>query len=67
MSPASLRVSYVQELVPKPPPCIVEPAVRANLDQVLYILSKGLVALDSRVGYNGAVWGEDRTLPTYVR
>ena len=30
--------------------------------QVLYILSKGLVALDSRVGYNGAVWGEDFVL-----
>ncbi|CAJ1407986.1 unnamed protein product [Effrenium voratum] len=30
--------------------------------QVLYILSKGLVALNSRVGHNGAVWGEDFVL-----
>ena len=30
--------------------------------QVLYILSKGLVALDRRVGYNGTVWGEDFVL-----
>ncbi|CAL1172161.1 unnamed protein product [Cladocopium goreaui] len=30
--------------------------------QVLYILSKGLVALNSRVGQNGAVWGEDFVL-----
>ena len=30
--------------------------------QVLYILSKGLVALNSRVGSNGAVWGEDFVL-----
>ncbi|CAK8997028.1 Potassium voltage-gated channel subfamily H member 6 (Ether-a-go-go-related gene potassium channel 2) (ERG-2) (Eag-related protein 2) (Ether-a-go-go-related protein 2) (Voltage-gated potassium channel subunit Kv11.2) [Durusdinium trenchii] len=30
--------------------------------QVLYILSKGLVALNSRVGTNGAVWGEDFVL-----
>eukprot|EP00439_Symbiodinium_sp_Y106_P067330 s570_g11.t1 len=39
-------------------------AQRESFDnvQVLYILSKGLVALDSRVGYNGAVWGEDFVL-----
>ena len=30
--------------------------------QVLYILSKGLVALNSRVGQNGVVWGEDFVL-----
>ena len=30
--------------------------------QVLYILSKGLVALNSRVGHNGVVWGEDFVL-----
>eukprot|EP00438_Fugacium_kawagutii_P027971 Skav216361 [mRNA] locus=scaffold3700:49552:50061:+ [translate_table: standard] len=30
--------------------------------QILYILSKGLVALNSRVGQNGAVWGEDFVL-----
>jgi len=39
-------------------------AQRESFDnvQVLYILSKGLVALDSRVGYNGAVWGQDFVL-----
>ncbi|CAE7337627.1 Kcnh2 [Symbiodinium necroappetens] len=39
-------------------------AQRESFDnvQVLYILSKGLVALDSRVAYNGAVWGEDFVL-----
>ncbi|CAK9047032.1 Potassium channel GORK (Guard cell outward rectifying K(+) channel) (AtGORK) [Durusdinium trenchii] len=31
--------------------------------QVLYILSKGLVALNSRVGQNGVVWGEDGQPP----
>lgn len=37
--------------------------------QVLYILSKGLVALNSRVGSNGAVWGEDFVLsdPSLIR
>lgn len=30
--------------------------------QVLYIVSKGIVALNSRVGTNGAVWGEDFVL-----
>ena len=39
-------------------------AQRESFDnvQVLYILSKGLVALDSRVGHHGAVWGEDFVL-----
>lgn len=30
--------------------------------QVLYILSKGLVALDNRIGHDGTVWGEDFVL-----
>eukprot|EP00913_Durusdinium_trenchii_P027309 g25620.t1 len=30
--------------------------------QVLYIFARGLVALNSRVGTNGAVWGEDFVL-----
>mmetsp|Transcript_61078 Transcript_61078/g.126486 ORF Transcript_61078/g.126486 Transcript_61078/m.126486 type:complete len:692 (+) Transcript_61078:64-2139(+) len=30
--------------------------------QVLYIVSKGIVALNNRVGTNGAVWGEDFVL-----
>ncbi|CAJ1457076.1 unnamed protein product [Effrenium voratum] len=30
--------------------------------QVLYILSKGLVALDNRIGHHGTVWGEDFVL-----
>lgn len=30
--------------------------------QVLHILSKGLVALDNRIGHDGTVWGEDFVL-----
>lgn len=30
--------------------------------QVLFILSKGLVALDNRIGHDGTVWGEDFVL-----
>jgi len=39
-------------------------AQRESFDniQVLYILSKGLVVLNSKVGTNGTVWGEDFVL-----
>ncbi|CAJ1329415.1 unnamed protein product, partial [Effrenium voratum] len=39
-------------------------AQRESFDnvQILYILSKGLVVLNSRVGTNGTVWGEDFVL-----